>query len=216
MNRTIVTVPNGDFSSMQIENFASRDMFHFLHNLYIKRSADINEVFKMVGDLDKLLKEHELTNQEWNQANILELRQDCYVIQLRAYVNSVDVIEFYGKQDTLLVDILTKVKKYKVEHALPTQQLIVEQSELDHHMETNIENEPVDPVDETSGATDHSEPEAVELDREAGNIEENKQVDDHKKAVRKVNRKKTRRYTLAKRKFRYVKKNLKLSIWNQP
>ena len=215
LNRTVVTVPNGDFSSMQIENFASRDMFHFLHSLYIKRSADINEVFKMVGALDKLLKEHELTNQEWNQANILELRQDCYVIQLRAYVNSVDVIEFYGKQDTLLVDILTKVKKYKVEHALPTQQLIVEQSEFDHHIENSIENDPIDSVDETSEATDYSEAEAVELKKEVDNTEENKQADD-KQAVRKVNRKKARRYTLAKRKFRYVKKNLKLSIWNQP
>ncbi|WP_350657604.1 mechanosensitive ion channel domain-containing protein, partial [Psychrobacter sp. S1-30-MNA-CIBAN-0213] len=79
LTRTIVTVPNGDFSSMQIENFTSRDMFQFLHNLYIKRSADINEIFEMVNDLDTLLKEHELTNKEWNQANILELRQDCYV-----------------------------------------------------------------------------------------------------------------------------------------
>nr|WP_261871018.1 mechanosensitive ion channel family protein [Psychrobacter sp. JCM 18901] len=29
LSRTIVTVPNGDFSSMQIENFTSRDMFRF-------------------------------------------------------------------------------------------------------------------------------------------------------------------------------------------
>jgi len=111
LNRTVVTVPNGDFSSMQIENFTSRDMFHFLHNLYIKRNADIDVVFKMVKDLDSFLNEHELTNKEWNQANILELRQDCYIIQLRSYVNSVDVIEFYGKQDILLVDILNLVKK---------------------------------------------------------------------------------------------------------
>ncbi len=135
LSRTIVTVPNGDFSSMQIENFTSRDMFHFLHNLYIKRDADIHVIFKMVNDLDTLLKEHELTNKEWNQANILELRQDCYIIQLRGYVNSFDIIEFYGKQDTLLVDILTKVKEYKVEHALPTQQLIVNQGEFDSHQQ---------------------------------------------------------------------------------
>lgn len=131
LTRTVVTVPNGDFSSMQIENFTSRDMFQFLHNLYIKRNANIEVIFEMVNDLDKLLKEHELTNKEWNQANILELRQDCYVIQLRGYINSLDIIEFYGKQDKLLVDILTRVKNYKVEHALPTQQLIVNQGELE-------------------------------------------------------------------------------------
>ncbi len=129
LNRTIVTVPNGDFSSMQIENFTSRDMFHFLHYLYIKRNADIDVVFKMVEALNKFLDTHKLTNQEWNQANISELRQDCYVIQLRAYVNAVDATEFYGKQDTLLIDVLSLVNKYDVEHALPTQQLIMEQNE---------------------------------------------------------------------------------------
>ena len=144
LSRTIVTVPNGDFSSMQIENFTSRDMFQFLHNLYIKRNADIEVIFKMVNDLDKLLKEHELTNKEWNQAHILELRQDCYVIQLRAYVNSFDVIEFYGKQDTLLVDILTKVKQYKVEHALPTQQLVIDQYELEAQPEHTVLTENLD------------------------------------------------------------------------
>ena len=216
LNRTVVTVPNGDFSSMQIENFTSRDMFHFLHKLYIKRSAGIDEVFKMVGALDKLLKEHELTNQEWNQANILELRQDCYIIQLRAYVNSVDVIEFYGKQDTLLVDILTKVKKYKVEHALPTQQLIVEQSELEPHKENTLENDSIDTVDEAAAMTDHYETETMDMNKEVDNKNDHLEAEAPKESLQKVNRKKNRRYALAKRKFRYVKKNLKLSIWNQP
>ena len=136
LNRTIVTVPNGDFSSMQIENFTSRDMFHFLHHLYIKRSADMDVVFEMVKDLDAFLNEHELTNEEWNQANILELRQDCYVIQLRAYLNAASATEFYPKQDILLVDIFALIKKYNVEHALPTQ-LIVSQGESEYESEYN-------------------------------------------------------------------------------
>lgn len=140
LTRTIVTVPNGDFSSMQIENFTSRDMFRFLHQLYIKRTADIEVVFQMVKDLDKFLDEHELTNQEWNQVNILELRQDCYIIQLQAYVNASGIIEFYDKQNVIFVDILKQVRKYNVEHALPTQQLMVNPDELKHQLETETED----------------------------------------------------------------------------
>lgn len=140
LNRTIVTVPNGDFSSMQIENFTSRDMFHFLHHLYIKRNADIDVVFKMVEALSQFLDTHKLTNQEWNQANISELRQDCYVIQLRAYVNAVSATEFYGKQDILLVDVLSLVKNYNVEQALPTQQLLVNPAELKQQLEKATED----------------------------------------------------------------------------
>ncbi|WP_227671479.1 mechanosensitive ion channel family protein [Psychrobacter sp. 72-O-c] len=171
LNRTVVTVPNGDFSSMQIENFTSRDMFHFLHNLYIKRNADIDVIFKMVKDLEKFLNDHELTNKEWNQANILELRQDCYIIQLRAYINSFDVIEFYGKQDILLVDALTLVKKYKVEHALPTQQLIVNQVELEHHLDNDLENKSVDSNDDKINDADSVDRGPVDLSKDLDELE---------------------------------------------
>ena len=241
LNRTVVTVPNGDFSSMQIENFTSRDMFHFLHNLYIKRSADIDVIFKMVKDLDTLLNEHELTNQEWNQANILELRQDCYIIQLRAYVNSFDVIEFYGKQDILLVDILTKVKQYKVEHALPTQQLIVNQDELQHVSDNesvdSIEHLPTDTDADNSTDIPSNDSEddvnSIKLSKETDGSE--KKVADEqtyqpakKKDILKkkgvLNKpKKNNSLKLAKRKFKRFKnthkhssKNNSLSIWNQP
>jgi MscS family membrane protein len=130
LSRTIVTIPNGDFSSMQIENFTSRDMFRFLHNIYLKRSADIETIFKLTQHLNECLGEHELTNQEWNQARIAELRQDCYVVELQAYVNASGAAEFYDKQNILFTDLLKEVNKFDVEHALPTQQLIVHQDDL--------------------------------------------------------------------------------------
>ncbi|MDN5891309.1 MAG: mechanosensitive ion channel family protein, partial [Psychrobacter sp.] len=228
LDRTVVTVPNSDFSSMQIENYTSRDMFHFLHNLYIKRNADIDVIFKMVKDLDKFLNDHELTNQEWNQANILELRQDCYIIQLRAYVNSFDVIEFYGKQDTLLVEILTLVKKYKVEHALPTQQLIVNQAELEpqHQIETVIEGDINDPVNdalsEENDSDDTSAQDTIDLDKK-GNSADNNGADNKKKTASTKLKKnitlkalKNRSRILKKSKFKRTKRKFDFSIWNQP
>ena len=165
LTRTVVTVPNGDFSSMQIENFTSRDMFRFFHQLYLKRTADIDVVFKMVTDLDNFLKEHEMTNQEWNQVNISELRQDCYVIQLQAYLNANNVVDFYDKQNVLFVEVLNQVAKYKVEHALPTQQLIVNQAELEHHIDSTVDetieedtsNDSSGNGDETTVSTDSSD-----------------------------------------------------------
>ena len=246
LTRTIVTVPNGDFSSMQIENFTSRDMFQFLHNLYIKRSADINEIFEMVNDLDTLLKEHELTNKEWNQANILELRQDSYVIQLQAYINANNVMEFYGKQDTLLVDVLSKVKDYKVEHALPTQQLLVNQGDFDSHSEPktadSISDEQTDTTD--NGSADEVSRQAViaQKDSDAQFAETSAQADSsdssqmdsktdsrksatkEKKAAKLAKNKvsnpnKSKQITtlrLAKRHFERTKKSFNISIWNQP
>lgn len=208
LNRTIVTVPNGDFSSMQIENFTSRDMFHFLHHLYIKRTADIDVVFKMVEELNKFLDAHELTNQEWNQANISELRQDCYVIQLRAYVNAANATEFYGKQDTLLIDTLSLVKKYHVEHALPTQQLIMEQPE---HEDTNSSVEKVEANDEIKEAKTESE-----IDEHESNIDLNKASKNVAETIndtenRDKHGKPRHKSSLARRQFKHIKQGFRFS-----
>ena len=238
LTRTVVTVPNGDFSSMQIENFTSRDMFRFFHQLYIKRTADIDVVFKMVKDLDEFIDEHYLTNQEWNQVNILELRQDCYIIQLQAYVNANGVTEFYDKQNVLFVDLLNQVAKYDVEHALPTQQLIVNQTELEHHIENEIEDNNKegnvaettkdmsndDHADDASDNKDNSNDDkhAVDLSKgkdkvktdEKGSQQTTKSVESKKDNALKALRNKSR--MIKKIKFKYAKRKSGFSIWNQP
>ena len=239
LTRTVVTVPNGDFSSMQIENFTSRDMFRFFHQLYIKRTADIDVVFKMVKDLDEFIDEHYLTNQEWNQVNILELRQDCYIIQLQAYVNANGVTEFYDKQNVLFVDLLNQVAKYDVEHALPTQQLIVNQTELEHHIENEIEDKnKEDNVAETTkdmSNDDHADDDAsdnkdnsnddkhaVDLSKgkdnvkadETGSQQTTKPAESKKDNALKALRNKSR--MIKKIKFKYAKRKSGFSIWNQP
>ena len=128
LNRTIVTVPNGDFSSIPLENFSARDMFRFFHPLYIKRNANINVISEMIDAIDEFLNQHHLTNNEWNQVYLFELRQDCYVIQLQAYINAKSISDFYDKQNSLLIEVLNKVAEYQVEHALPTQQLMIDQT----------------------------------------------------------------------------------------
>ncbi|WP_227430587.1 mechanosensitive ion channel family protein [Psychrobacter sp. I-STPA6b] len=126
LNRTVVTVPNGDFSSLRIENFAQRDMFSFLHNLYIKRTTDTAVLQQLIVGLNEFIDEHELTNSEWNQVRLAELRQDCFVIELRAYINAQGAADFYDKQTQLLLDVLAKVEAYGAEHALPVQQMLLD------------------------------------------------------------------------------------------
>ncbi len=126
LNRTVVTVPNGEFSALQIENFTARDMFYFLHNLFIKRTADLAEVERMIADLQVFLASHSLTNDEWNQVWIKELRQDCYVIEMRAYINASGAQDFYAKQTQLALAVLKFLENYQVEHALPSQTVVLD------------------------------------------------------------------------------------------
>ena len=132
LNRTIVTVPNGEFSSMSIENFASRDMYHFLHNIYIKRNVDATTLENFLKEMEEFLEEHEFTNSEWTQVRIAELRQDSMVIEFRAYIYASGADEFYDKQTQLLIEILKEIESYPIEHALATQRMIVESPDKDN------------------------------------------------------------------------------------
>lgn len=130
LNRTVVTVPNGEFSSMQIENYATRDMFHFLHNLYIARDADPDELARMIRGIQTFISSHDYVNNEWTQVHITEMRQDCFVVQMRCYIDAGGVIEFYGKQSELIVDILAQLEQYAVKHALPSQSVHLQQDDV--------------------------------------------------------------------------------------
>lgn len=123
LDRTIVTVPNGEFSAMQIENYTARDMYHFLHHLYLQRDASPNELKKLTAGLKAYLLTHPHTNHEWTQVRLSELRQDCFVVEIRCYVVADNVRMFYDKQSELMVDVLLEVENYAVKHALPSQSI---------------------------------------------------------------------------------------------
>lgn len=125
LNRTVVTIPNGEFSALQIENYAVRDMFHFLHNLYIKRSTPLYDLHHLVKELKAYLDNHPDVNNEWTQVRISELRQDCYVVEMRAYIITRDVVVFYDKQTQLILELLQKVEDLGVEHAMPTRDVML-------------------------------------------------------------------------------------------
>lgn len=135
LNRTVVTIPNGDFSSLQIENYATRDMFHFLHHLYIKRHTDLDKLDKLIIHLKEFLDNHSDVNDEWTQVRISELRQDAFVLEVRAYIITTDVVEFYDKQTKLLLEVLQQVQDFGVEYALPSQEVHITAKKTDKENE---------------------------------------------------------------------------------
>lgn len=129
LDRTIVTVPNGEFSAMQIENYTARDMFYFYHFLYLKRSASPDDMTKLIHELQLFLENHVYVNDEWTLVRISELRQDCFVVEVRCYVDASDIKSFYKKQTELIIDMLNEIKNHNVEHALPSQEVQIKKEE---------------------------------------------------------------------------------------
>jgi len=121
LDRTVVSVPNAQFSSMTLENFSRRDkmLFHFTLNL--RRDTSPDQVRTLLESIGKTLKEHPNV-----EAGILPVRfigAGAYSLDVEvfAYILTRDGDEFLRMQQELLLRILDEVEAAGTALALPTQ-----------------------------------------------------------------------------------------------
>ena len=58
MDRTVVSVPNGQLSVMSLENFAMRDKMRFSHTVGLGRETTPGALRRVLTDMDRMLQEH--------------------------------------------------------------------------------------------------------------------------------------------------------------
>lgn len=147
-NRTIVTIPNGEFSAMQIENFSSRDMFHFLHIFYITRDTPTQALSQLISAMQNYISKHTDVTDFLSQVRIASMQQDAYNIEVRCYLIADNMIDFYSKQTRMIIEIVDIIERSGVKFALPTQQLVV-QSQGNNDTDTEIfgENKEIEKKD---------------------------------------------------------------------
>lgn len=125
-NRTVLTIPNGEFSAMKIENFSTRDMFQFLHAFYIARNARTQALRDLIERLEHYIVSHPKTNNHLNQVRIAQMQQDAYTLEVRCHVVADSPIEFNQIQTDMILDIMAIIEESELEFSLPTQQIIIE------------------------------------------------------------------------------------------
>lgn len=119
LNRTVVTIPNGEFAALQIENYATRDMFHFLQYFYVDRCADVKILQQMIDDTHVFLHMHEYTTDGWTQVRISATKQDSFELEVRTYIDAIDVAVFYEKQTRLILQLTEFMRQYDVPQVMP-------------------------------------------------------------------------------------------------
>lgn len=125
-NRTVVTIPNGSFSSMSIENFTSRDMFYFNHIFYISRDSNTAMIREFIEDVQIYITNHPATNSVLNEVRISGTQQDAYLIEVKCYMNAKGVIDFNTKQTDMILKIADLMQENGLNNALPTRQITLQ------------------------------------------------------------------------------------------
>ncbi|WP_276497884.1 mechanosensitive ion channel family protein [Pontibacter litorisediminis] len=123
--RTIVTIPNGDFSSQKIENYAHRDRFLFNPSLRLRYDTAPTQAQAVLQSLRELLAAHPKLDKASNRVRLTAVGTDALQVDVFTYILTSDFNEHLEVKEELILGILEVVHTTGKGFALPAQRLFV-------------------------------------------------------------------------------------------
>lgn len=117
----MVTIPNGDLSHMEIENFQHRDRFRFHPKIGLRYETTPDQIRYLLVELRSLLYRHPGVISEDARVRFLGLAADSLIIEFLAYVNAPDWSGFLEVQEDLNLRIMDIVRESGTGFAFPSQ-----------------------------------------------------------------------------------------------
>jgi MscS family membrane protein len=124
LDRTVVSVPNSQFSTMTLENFSRRDRIWFHPTLRLHRDIEPQQIRQLMGAISKLLHEHPMVDASGVPLRFTKITAESFDIEIFSYVLTPDYNEFLNIQSELLLKILEATSKLEVRLAVPFQESV--------------------------------------------------------------------------------------------
>lgn len=124
-SRTIVTIPNGNFASTSIENYAHRDRFLFNPKLEFRLESTPNQLRFLLVEIRTLLYAHASVNPEPAKVRLTGITASAYLIEVFAYIEAANFDSFQEVQEDLYLHLLDIVAKSGTDFAYPSQTLYI-------------------------------------------------------------------------------------------
>lgn len=119
-DRTLVTVPNGQFSSMTLENLSRKDKMLFHFKLNLRRDTTPDQVRKLLHAIGEILNDPAIERGPI-PVRFIGVGEYSLDVEVFAYIKTEDGDEFLKTQQELLLKILDAVSAAGTALALPTQ-----------------------------------------------------------------------------------------------
>jgi MscS family membrane protein len=125
--RTRVTIPNGNFSSLQIENYTLRDRYLFNPTLNIVADIDADGIERVLAAVRDALTADFLF--EGARATFAGIGKSSYDIDIFAWINVPDFTQSLFLRERLLLDIMRRVEAAGGGFAFPTTSVHLDSAE---------------------------------------------------------------------------------------
>jgi len=121
LDRTVVSVPNGQIANMSLETLSARDKFWFHPLVGLRYETTPAQLRSIVIGLRELLTAHPKLDSLSVRVNFLRLSASSVDVDIFAYVFAIDWVDFLQIQQELLLSVMDVIKQAGAEIAFPSQ-----------------------------------------------------------------------------------------------
>jgi MscS family membrane protein len=121
LDRTVVTVPNAEFSALALENFAERDRIWFQTVLGLRYETTADQLRHVLAGLTKLLRDDERVDPDPARVRFVGFGAFSLDLEVFAYIRTRDWAEFLRIREELLLEIMDVVAASGSGFAFPSQ-----------------------------------------------------------------------------------------------
>ena len=120
LERSLVTIPNGDFASREIENYAKRDRFLFNPTIGVEYGISAAKLQEGVDVIEQVLRDHELVENEGLRARFANFGASSLDIEVWSYITVDDFARSRLVRHELLLAIYERLEAAGLAIAFPT------------------------------------------------------------------------------------------------
>jgi len=129
LDRTLVTVPNAEFSNLQLENFAARDSIRLYAVIGVRYETTPDQLRYILVEVRKLLYAHERVTMDPARIRFVGFGAYSLDLEIFAYVNTQDWNEYLGIREDLYLRIMDIIEASGSSFAFPSQTLYLGQDD---------------------------------------------------------------------------------------
>ena len=120
-DRTVVSVPNAQFSSLQVENFGHRDRIRLLTTIGLRYETSPDQLRWVLAELRRLLVSHPMVATETARVRFVGFSASSLDLEVFAYMDTADWNEFLAAREDLYLSMMDIVEQSGSGMAFPSQ-----------------------------------------------------------------------------------------------
>ena len=125
LDRTLVTIPNGQLAGMSLENFAHREKFLFRHKLGLRYETTANQLRQVLAEVRRVMSEHPKVEPLTYRTRFMQLGDFSLDLEVFGYVLTPALEDFLETQEDLLIQIMDIIEASGTSFAFPSQTMYV-------------------------------------------------------------------------------------------